>query len=208
MDPYTASADAAWQHPQDEAASPVRSRTGTVARVVLALLVAAAAGAGVSLATRHVLDTRATDAGRAGATGLSDGPLAGVEPIPRPTWQASLQPARDIAPARQPAGIAATLLVGGVEHDPSTGPIALPDGTRFQVRLRPERDSVLEIVPVNPMGEVSPAPLWMSRVSARVTATTPLLRLEGMRGYETLVVVQRDLQGRVISEKAVRILHL
>lgn len=208
MDPYTASADDAWQHPQDEAATPARSRAGTVARAVLALLVAAAAGVGVSLAARHILDARATDTARSATSGSPDNPLTGVEPIPRSTWQAPLQPAGDRTPAGQPAGIVATLLVGGVEHDPGTGPIALPDGTRFQVRLRPERDSVLEIVPVNPMGEVSPAPLWMSRVSARITATTPLLRLEGARGYETLIVVQRDLQGRVIAERAVRILHL
>ena len=99
------------------------------------------------------------------------------------------------------------LVVGGTSHAASSGPIALHSGTKLQVRLTPNRSGVLELHAVNSLGETSGLPLWTVPSSAGSTLLSPVLRLQGQLGMETLQVVLRSPSGQVLTDGAVQLWH-
>jgi len=82
-----------------------------------------------------------------------------------------------------------------------TGASALPSGARFQLVLNPTHAGRVEIYAVNAAGEGSKQPLWTGWVPANSEFHTPVMRLEGMRGVETLnvaLLAVRDHRGHLI----------
>ena len=79
--------------------------------------------------------------------------------------------------------------------------VALPAGTRFQVELRATRSGPVRIEAVNPDGSTSL--VWQTHLQAGERSLSPMLRLAGARGMETLRVISG--RGHV---QEVRILHV
>ena len=99
------------------------------------------------------------------------------------------------------------LVVGGTSHAASNGPIALHSGTQLQVRLTPNRSGVLELHAINSLGETAGVPLWTVPASAGSALLSPVLRLQGERGMETLQGVLRSPSGQVLTESVVQLWH-
>lgn len=128
-----------------------------------------------------------------------------VQPIARPVVQpVGLRPAFVPAAAR----VEAAVLVAGERHDARRGRIALPSGTRFQIDLGANRAGRLELYAINPMGVAAGSPLWSAEVGAGQRVRSPLLRLDGVLGLETMQVVLLDAAGSVVAERQVQIWHL
>lgn len=84
--------------------------------------------------------------------------------------------------------LTAGVLVGGSEHAAADGRIGLPSGTRFQLRVHSSRAGVVHLHAINPQGQASDKPLWTADIAAGAYLVTPVLRLEGAQGKETLSV--------------------
>ena len=104
--------------------------------------------------------------------------------------------------------LAASVLVGGSEHAAEAGRIALPTGTRFQLRLRSERAGTLNLYAISPDGRASAEPVWSTPVQGGATVVTPVLRLEGTQGLETLRAVLVGPGQDELARRDVQIWHL
>lgn len=178
--------------------------------VALALIVTMAASAATVMALKTLWQGRATD---------SAGPMfsswAGVESQLGRLPGAARMVARPSAPVLQDqqaatrvhsrAEVRAEVLVADTTHDAARGGIALPSGTRLQLRLTPNRTGHLEVHAVNSTGER--ATLWSAAVSAGATVRTPRLVLDGQRGLETLQVVLRSGDGQALAQREVQVWH-
>lgn len=111
-------------------------------------------------------------------------------------------------PRGAPARLMAALWVNGSAQAASAGRLALPAGTRFQVNVSANRAGTLAVYAVNPEGRASDEPLWQTALQAGQGQLTPMLRLEGTRGLETLRLVLLDGEGRALAERQLQVWHL
>lgn len=87
------------------------------------------------------------------------------------------------------------VLVGARAYAHNDMPV-LADGSRFRLRLTSPVDAEVRISAVNPDGRSSADALWHGKLSAALPALTPMLRLTGARGMETLRIhVRAGLHG-------------
>ena len=200
----------------------------TVRHIALGLVVVAA-GAAAGLAAGHGLkwvgwwgagDAPVTlpmplpaavtsPAGTSGAARRDRNPVREAERAGRPVPL----PVRTVPTAETPWSAAApalhtSLLIDGATH-PVSGdhPVALPSGTRFRLRVASGEAAAIEVHAVNPAGRATGEPLWQGVVAAGQPATTPPLRLAGLRGMETLRVMRRTLDDGLLTEQQVQVLH-
>lgn len=102
----------------------------------------------------------------------------------------------------------ASVLVGGSEHTAADGRIGLPSGTRFQLRVRSAQAGLVQLHAINPEGKASAQPLWTSEIGANGALVTPVLRLEGATGKETLrVLLKAAGSGAELARQDVEIWH-
>lgn len=139
-----------------------------------------------------------------------------------PVWVAPPLPSRPplawqgAAPAAQPLPVQVaapaarwrtTLWMGGQAYPLRSGSMALPTGASFHVELASLPAGEVAVYAVNGRGEGSGQPLWAARVAAGGSAWSPALRLDGLRGLETLHVVHRGADGTRRTER-LRLWHL
>ena len=105
--------------------------------------------------------------------------------------------------------LSASLVIGGQTHSLDQGPISLPSGARFQLRMRSPLAGRLSVTAVNPLGESTGAPLWRAEVGQGDELLSPMLRLEGARGRETLtLVLQPYASDQATLTRTVQLWHL
>lgn len=92
------------------------------------------------------------------------------------------------APAPQAASLDAAILAGGSRFD-AADTLALASGSVFQVELRASRHGHAQVLAIDPAGGVTQ--VWQGRLRAGRAERTARLRLQGLRGTETLRVVFR-----------------
>jgi hypothetical protein len=109
---------------------------------------------------------------------------------------ASAVPAYAPAPAASRAPIAQasfihvrTVTAGNIVQANWTGAPAMPSGSRFQLAINTSRAGHVAVYAVNPDGVRSTGPAWSGYVPHNGEYLTPMLRLEGTRGMETLKIV-------------------
>jgi hypothetical protein len=185
-------------------ARPITRRAGTVLHL-FRLLGAAAAGGLVAF----------------GGMALLKGESPASQPAPflftQAETEAVREPARTVRvrlpeSVRRPSVVSreplrAAMIVDGEAHDAEDGPLVLEDGRRFHVSMRAGRQGVLEVHAIAPDGYRAGVPLWATPVDAGQRVATPTLRLEGLRGLETLGVVLRGQEGEVIAQRVFHIAH-
>ncbi len=186
-----------------------------IAKFLLVVTVGAAAGVAISTVWRQGLlqSAWAQWSGEPTTTAHLVGWAGEVQPRPAfrraPADGLAAQPAA-AAPGVRGAPhprVATALLVGGRAHPADAGPVALPSGTRLQVRMTPNRSGRLELHAINPLGHYEGAALWASPATAGSTVYSPPLRLQGERGMETLRVVLRSPQGDVLLQEEMQLWH-
>ena len=84
---------------------------------------------------------------------------------------------------------ARTVTAGNIVQANWTGAPAMPSGSRFQLAINTSRAGQVAVYAVNPAGEPSAGPVWSGYVPHNGEYLTPMLRLEGTRGMETLQIV-------------------
>lgn len=174
--------------------------TRLVAKFVIVTTAGLAVGLGVAQTGRYLL-------GRPGPAQGQGQALTAATVAPSPTPSVFATPPRPIAQRQAPmvrARLDAALLINGDVHPAADGRIALPSGSRFQLRLASTQAGILEVHAINPAGQSTGQPLWQVAVSAGAQVVTPMLRLAGTQGLETLRLVlvlphggdpvQRDVQ--------------
>lgn len=112
------------------------------------------------------------------------------------------------APAVAPPRLQVALWVNGAAQGSGSERLALPAGTRFQVKVSTNRAGTLAVYAVNPEGQSSAEPLWQTALQAGQSRLTPMLRLAGTRGLETLRLVLLDGDGLPLVERQLHIWHL
>lgn len=187
----------------------------SIAKLLAVVVLGAAFGVAVSTAWKsapvqtawhHLAGAAATPALPA-AAGLPAGWADNLQARPVVQLQpAPATPARRVV-AAAPARVATQLVVAGTAHPADAWPVALPSGTRLQVRLTPNRSGRLELHAINPQGEHSGQALWTTAATAGRTVQSPALRLQGQRGMETLQVVLRHDNGSVLLRDEVQLWH-
>jgi len=83
--------------------------------------------------------------------------------------------------------VGAELLLAGQAYSLDQGPISLPSGSQFQIRISSPHTGRLVLSAMNLTGQQSSL-LWQAGVTSGQIYTSPTLRLEGTRGREALVV--------------------
>lgn len=173
--PYTADAFAPDQPAPDQpapaqtpapAAASVASR---LARLVLVVGMAAAAAFGL---------TKAYFVWQGNPADLAQ---SGLQIIDRPAPVLALPGA-----VQQP--LQAWLVLAGREHSLNAGQVALPSGSRFQIKLQSAQSGYLVVHAINPQGLRSAQPIWSGNVQPGIPATTGMMLLQGVRGQETLLL--------------------
>jgi hypothetical protein len=148
------------------AAASVASR---LVRLVLVVGVAAAAAFGITKAYLYWQDGQAT---------LAQGNLQIID-----------RPAPVLAsPAAVQQPLQAWLVLAGRDHSLNAGQVALPNGSRFQIKLQSTQSGYLVVHTVNPEGVRSAQAIWSGAVQAGQPATSGMMRLQGARGQEALVL--------------------
>jgi hypothetical protein len=185
-----------------------------IPKLLLVSTLAAVVGTAVSTAWNHgtvhaawqrLADGPSTaDTAVVWATDLRPRPVVQLQPTPAAPVPVAVQVVR---PAPVPARVNTELLVAGIAHPTIAGPVALPSGTRLQVRLTPTRNGQIELHAISPAGDHAGAPLWTAAATAGSTVQSPPLRLQGQRGMETLRVVLRSPNGAVVSRDDVHLWH-
>ena len=129
---------------------------------------------------------------------------------------ATLHQTSALAPATLPASpitlpvavrLDASVLTQGGVHDSANGRVGLVGAGRFKLKVSSNSDGALELHAINPDGSASPAPLWSAQVRAGRPVVTPVLRLEGLRGLETLRLVLRVNGQGIAAQREVQIWH-
>lgn len=128
-------------------------------------------------------------------------------------WWRSPQTA-DAAQSVQPlpgwtvnAPVHAWLVLGGQRHSLDQGQVALPSGSRFQVEVESRTAGQLTLATVTPAGQPMGA-IWSSTVAAGVRVATPILRLEGTKGRESLQIMLQPASGGPTQVRTVHLWHL
>jgi hypothetical protein len=101
------------------------------------------------------------------------------------------------------------LVIGNTEHSLDDGQIALPTGTKFQIKLRSAQAGLLSIYAINPDGKRSKEAIWSGVIEASGTITTPVVRLDGVKGQETIAVELRDkFRNALIAQTVFKLWHV
>lgn len=105
--------------------------------------------------------------------------------------------------------LSASLVIAGQTHSLDQGPISLPSGARFQLRMRSPLAGHLSVTAVNSLGESTGVPLWSGEVGQGQELLSPMLRLEGPRGRETMTMVLQPYSvGQAPLIRSVELWHL
>ena len=125
---------------------------------------------------------------------------------------ASMQAAAQAAPvAFQPAPTAlleSAVMLNGALRGTESGNVAMPHGARFQLRIGANHAGLLTVQAINPNGVANPQPLWQGEVLAGRPIVTPMLRLAGTRGVETVRMVLVSPGDGEIARNDLQLLHL
>lgn len=111
-------------------------------------------------------------------------------------------------PVQAVAAIQSWLLLGEREHLLGQGQIALPSGSRFQIRVQSAHAGQLSIRAINAQGMVSASPLWQGTVTAGQTIATNTLRVEGVKGQETVLIELLPSNGGPVLTQTAYLWHL
>jgi hypothetical protein len=128
-------------------------------------------------------------------------------PSPLPAIAAPIQhpPQPPVIP---PPRLDAALRIGGEIQALGAGRIALPDGSRFALRVSATRDGQLEVHAINPNGASNGGPIWQVRIEPGHPVESPMLRMAGVTGLETLRLTLRSAAGAVLASRDIELLHL
>jgi hypothetical protein len=121
-------------------------------------------------------------------------------------------PYRPLARPRPPASAArlsaAVVVAGNLIDHPEQ--LALPSDSVFALSLRGDHHGSADVYAINPAGQSSH--IWSGRLQAGQDLRTPEMRLQGMRGTETLRIVFRpdavDGHQPATLVRQLEILHL
>lgn len=203
-------------HAEAGSARPAARKISVAARVVLALVAGLCVGllaqawqaSGSAAAAWARVNHWAAGEGDAGnLQALLPARAPVLLPVAATTGQGSAQAAQS-GPAPRPMRMDAAVLVGGQVHSAEAGRIALPAGTRFELRVSANQSGRLEVYAVNPQGIQAAEPLWSTPMDGDAPVSSPALRLDGTRGLETLKLVLRGSAGEVLARKQLQIWHL
>lgn len=86
--------------------------------------------------------------------------------------------------------------------------ITLPTGARLALKLQTNAPGTVAMYTVNPEGVASDGPVWSSAVQGQKPVTSPMLRLEGALGLETIRVQFKPKTGGQAVWQTVELLHL
>jgi hypothetical protein len=107
------------------------------------------------------------------------------------------------------ARLSAAVIVDGNRID-DTESVALPSNSVFSLRLQADHGGAVTVYAINPQGRSSP--VWSGRLQTGQALDTPPMRLQGVRGLETLrMVFKPDEVGDSTPASVVRevqILHV
>ena len=104
-----------------------------------------------------------------------------------------------------PLQLNTTILLNGNPWD-NPEQLALPSNSKFEIGLRSNQNGNVEVFAINPQGKTSR--IWGTRLQAGQDQSTPVLRLQGQRGNETLrIVFKPDAAGATLV-KEIKILHV
>lgn len=81
------------------------------------------------------------------------------------------------------------------------GRLAVPQGTRFAVRMQADRAGQFELHAINAAGQSSAQPLWQAAVAANQPVLSDKLRTDGPGGVQTLRVLFKP-QGAGLPREA------
>ncbi len=164
--------------------------------------------------------TNAVAAGNSPQAGASPARLGTQTALPVSTPFASPVPAYPAAPTVNTAPVAQaafihvrTVTAGNIVQANWTGAPAMPSGSRFQLAINTSRAGQVAVYAVNPDGVRSAGPVWSGYVPHNGEYLTPMLRLEGTRGMETLQIVLKptyNARGQMTqrgSNASVRVWH-
>lgn len=112
---------------------------------------------------------------------------------------------RPVAPS---AIVRSWLVMGSQKHSLDAGQVALPSGSRFQIQLSSTMAGQLTLTAVNPAGQVVGGAIWSGVVSKGGELTTPMLRLEGTKGRESLQITLQPNDGQPAKHQVVHLWHL
>lgn len=154
---------------------------GRLARLLLVVGMAAAAAFGLTKAYFAWQDSCANPALTQCAFQMVDRPAPILAAFP--------------AELQQP--LQAWLVLAGREHWLGAGQVALPSGSRFQIKLQSAQGGYLMVHTINPQGALSAQPLWSGSVQPGQITTTGVMRLQGERGQETLLLQLMATPGGV-----------
>ena len=124
-------------------------------------------------------------------------------PAPRAPVAAPAQAAAWVTPQ-----LSATLVVDGVRA-PQSDDYVMAEGSTFELLLATDYDGQVQLMAVNPAGQATR--LWGTHLQAGAEHQSPRLRLQGLRGVETLRILFKPdahygQSGTVL--KQMKILHL
>lgn len=100
------------------------------------------------------------------------------------------------------------LLLGNQKHSLDQGQVALPSGSRFQIQLTSSVAGQLTMKAVNPAGQPVGEVIWSGLVAQGGEVTTPVLRLEGAKGRESLQITLQPNGGQPAQVQVVHLWHL
>lgn len=169
------------------AAASVASR---LARLVLVVSVAAAAAFGITKAYFAWQDSPAR---------LAQG---GLQIIDRPAPVLA-------SPALIQQPLQAWLVLAGRQHSLNAGQVALPNGSRFKIKLQSAQSGYLVVHTVNPEGLRSAQAIWSGAVQAGQPATSGTMQLQGARGREALLLeLQTSPGGPALAQSRFTLWHM
>lgn len=99
------------------------------------------------------------------------------------------------------------LVVAGVAHATDGTALALPGGSRFQLRATPDRDGEI-VIRAGHEGVIDPTPLWRGNVSAGQPFTSPVFRLQGRKGREALELTLQPHDAGASTARRIELQHL
>jgi hypothetical protein len=106
------------------------------------------------------------------------------------------------------ANVQTWLLLGNQKHSLNRGQVALPSGSRFQIQISSSVAGQLTLKAVNPAGQPVGGAIWSGLVAQGGEVTTPVLRLEGTKGRESLHITLQPNSGQAPQTQVVHLWHL
>ena len=103
----------------------------------------------------------------------------------------------------------AWLVLAARQHSLNAGQVALPNGSRFQIKLQSAQSGYLVVHTVNPEGVRSAQAIWSGAVQAGQPATSGTMQLQGARGQEALLLeLQASPGGPALAKNRFTLWHI